>query len=590
MKTGGRTKKETKAQRRTRLLLQLKKARAVRKRNLQAGKTNPPRRTKLGETKKLILNQDLWMFPTESRGGGDMSHTIKKAGEKVSVTYSRGLRTATAYAQNWSGRMMSAMVGPDKFKNWPKDWEIENPPNRKPSSDDNRLFDSQNPGWVYDLDLDPVGEGILSSQAKSEYRGKLDDSGERTLELVIRRMSLNRAGVAELMHRALQIKSPANGKAVADAFQMMRDRVMAQEAEITRKYEERKKARKNPDNPIQGIVKAAAKYGSSFLRATKRKAKTASTAIAREYHHWVSALKGPDRAVAERVYAGYATKANPGRSFVGDTIRSFFPIADMDAVQKGVEGDVKKLVGAGKRNPSHKRVLDVSMDLSTTPPRADGGLSGPFKRNPKDTPVEVLQTKGKRVLIKADYFGTPSWGWVDKKYVIVSRENPGPTLDAAQSSFESFHGTPSTLIEEFQTQVVIPTTFAELGTLVSLDFRTPSKMEAHLEFSPDERMRVVLAEEPSTHGLYLIGGDQEVDLGRLGMGAKSWNKPVMVLGMLKKLTYRTQKSFDDFQSVDYWHRAGEETGDKPTLLYDTLAKTLSIAGGRYEIRPEGITN
>jgi hypothetical protein len=64
----------------------------------------------------------------------------------------------------------------------------------------------------------------------------------------------------------------------------------------------------------------------------------------------------------------------------------------------------------------------------------------------------------------------------------------------------------------------------------------------------------------------------------------------MTLGVLVECTYQTEKGFQNFQLTDYYHHLGEETGVQPFLLYDPNNQLLSVSGGQYEVKPEGIVN
>jgi hypothetical protein len=102
--------------------------------------------------------------------------------------------------------------------------------------------------------------------------------------------------------------------------------------------------------------------------------------------------------------------------------------------------------------------------------------------------------------------------------------------------------------------------------------------------------------------LYLVGGDQSVDVKKLGFrdsfdikhDGETFEatelKDLMVLGEIQKLTYRTQKSFDDFAQVDYFHQLGEDTKVRPMLLYDTMNDRMKIAGGEYHVHSVGVVN
>ncbi|MDA4120391.1 MAG: hypothetical protein OK436_07365, partial [Thaumarchaeota archaeon] len=82
--------------------------------------------------------------------------------------------------------------------------------------------------------------------------------------------------------------------------------------------------------------------------------------------------------------------------------------------------------------------------------------------------------------------------------------------------------------------------------------------------------------------LYLLGGDQSLDLSSIHMDG-DWERDSMVIGVVCEVTYRTEKEFDKFQLTDYYHRLGEETGDEPMLRYDRMNEKLYIDGGKYRI-------
>jgi len=90
--------------------------------------------------------------------------------------------------------------------------------------------------------------------------------------------------------------------------------------------------------------------------------------------------------------------------------------------------------------------------------------------------------------------------------------------------------------------------------------------------------------------LHLVGGEQDVELDKIHMNGSKWLRDKMVLGQVEKITYRTRKAHDSFKDVEYFHHAGEETGERPYLLYDSVNKTLEIAGGQYRSTGRGIEN
>lgn len=167
------------------------------------------------------------------------------------------------------------------------------------------------------------------------------------------------------------------------------------------------------------------------------------------------------------------------------------------------------------------------------------------------------------------------------------KRNPdmqGPAL------YESFHGKPSTKVLEFSTLYQSRDDYASLGVLVELKVDLVNGQHAVIEFPPTGPDKVMLCSSPDGKQLYFIGGDQSLDLSQIGMNGPEWHRDLMNIGIADEVTYRTRKGFDKFQLIDYYHELGEETKQKPVLLYDTINNELQIAGGQYQVKPEGIVN
>ncbi len=180
--------------------------------------------------------------------------------------------------------------------------------------------------------------------------------------------------------------------------------------------------------------------------------------------------------------------------------------------------------------------------------------------------------------------------FVTNVQVLRSRkQNPETSSDL----YETFHGKPSTKETIYESEEFEREHFAQLGPLVELKVATESGKEVVLTApTPDESDidRVVqLASSPDGKQLFLIGGEQTVDVKAFGLTNKDV-RDHMVLGTLTELTYQTEKGFDKFKKIQYFHKLGEETGVCPILLYNPQNESLSIAGGQYEVRDVGICN
>lgn len=164
------------------------------------------------------------------------------------------------------------------------------------------------------------------------------------------------------------------------------------------------------------------------------------------------------------------------------------------------------------------------------------------------------------------------------------RRNPEAS---AAALYEAFHGTPSTEVVEIVEELHEHSNLATLGVLRELKVITPTNLDACIAF--ESNCPFLSSNEDGTQ-LYVRGGEQAVDLSALKLDGDKWFKDLMVLGVCYEVTYQTEKRFHKFKLIDYYHALGEEGGEKPMLIYDTMNDLLTIAGGQYQIRPEGIVN
>lgn len=103
----------------------------------------------------------------------------------------------------------------------------------------------------------------------------------------------------------------------------------------------------------------------------------------------------------------------------------------------------------------------------------------------------------------------------------------------------------------------------------------------------------VLVSDTTRRQLYFVSGNQDLSaliLAYIDDGHDSKDGDIWELGDARTVVYREKKWMDDFRTINYQHRFGEENGRVPKLLYDARLKRLLLEGGDYEVRPEGITN
>ncbi len=190
------------------------------------------------------------------------------------------------------------------------------------------------------------------------------------------------------------------------------------------------------------------------------------------------------------------------------------------------------------------------------------------------------------------------------------RRKPNTQQDA-DYFYEKFHGEPSQQTVVVKKEVHEPTHLGGIGPLVEVWIETPTGLVACIQF-PRNNMPLLSSNKKGTQ-LYIEGGDQDIDLGKLGMGGSRWVKDRMTLGRfaapspeLKALqlpyldrgekykpwniTYQTRKSFDDFELIDYQHDLGEgEDGERerrepPSLDFEPENEQLIVTGGEYHIK------
>lgn len=201
--------------------------------------------------------------------------------------------------------------------------------------------------------------------------------------------------------------------------------------------------------------------------------------------------------------------------------------------------------------------------------------------------------------------GKKSWRLYVRGPVREMRSNPLlETSDddgqqaAAADKYAEFHGRESTEQIILEDDIEAPTDLAVLGALVKLKVKCLSGITAEITFDPgreyggnaEEDERPLLSCSPDGKQLYLRGGDQSIDLSVVKMEGKKWLKDSMIIGEITNIEYQTEKGFDEFKLITYYHKLGEETKVRPFLVYDTINKLLVIAGGQYDVRPEGIVN
>ena len=171
---------------------------------------------------------------------------------------------------------------------------------------------------------------------------------------------------------------------------------------------------------------------------------------------------------------------------------------------------------------------------------------------------------------------------------------------AAGEIAAEFHGAPGNEIEEIHEQVHEHEYLGKLATLLCLRVETESHYKAEIKFpEAGKRSEVRLAVSEDGTSLYIVGGDQSLDLRALHMGGEKWRKDLMVIGRVKEMEYWTAKGMDDFKPSVYWHKSREGLSKDGTrhvvvsevdsvLLYDSRSALLSFAGGQSYVDRSGV--
>ncbi len=189
--------------------------------------------------------------------------------------------------------------------------------------------------------------------------------------------------------------------------------------------------------------------------------------------------------------------------------------------------------------------------------------------------------------------------WESRKRRMLkgTKRNPSDEYTAAAEASEDFHGTNPHELIEVSTQIFEHEHLADCGELVKLEI-----IGVHgglIDLKKFGGARLAMAPKGYPYQLYIVGGDQEVDLEQFEIERPHEHE---VLGTLKFVTYYTIKHHlgRDGGDANYRHkfsdnrgpmvRRGAKAANRPTVLYDVNNKLLSFAGGEYDILPEGIDN
>lgn len=241
-----------------------------------------------------------------------------------------------------------------------------------------------------------------------------------------------------------------------------------------------------------------------------------------------------------------------------------------------------------KRKAERKKSDDVDRKIERE--WREAGMKNPAKKIPHFKDVYEAERWAKANNKKTEFKCTIS-GWYGKVIMAPTRwggwqatetghrKNP---IESAASLSEAWHGRPAKHADEYVEKVKFHGILTDLGRLRELEVRAGSKKVIPIAF--DKRTR--LASSENGKQLYVVGGDQSLDLDALGIPDDEADKDMVVIGPVCAVTYDAAKQHldeEDKQMGPYRHVLGEEGGAEPLLVYDRLNDAVGFAGGTYHI-------
>jgi hypothetical protein len=137
--------------------------------------------------------------------------------------------------------------------------------------------------------------------------------------------------------------------------------------------------------------------------------------------------------------------------------------------------------------------------------------------------------------------------------------------------------------------------YAELGPLVALAVKPTSSGDTNVVQEIGFKPKPTLIADSSRRQLYFAAGNQSLTERELRTFT-SQSSGQVELGTAESIVYLAKKFHAEVGSdvagkvVEWIHPFGEDTGEKPTLVYDIDLERMSLRGGAYRIEDRGIVN
>lgn len=162
----------------------------------------------------------------------------------------------------------------------------------------------------------------------------------------------------------------------------------------------------------------------------------------------------------------------------------------------------------------------------------------------------------------------------------------------AEQLAEEFHGRQpldEVYVEEEEEYRSDLTKLGDLKELEILDRKGKYTIPIQLDTGTE------LASTPDGKQLIVIGDVRGLDLDRLEVSRAEQQKDLVEIGPIYTVTYFTDKhhlSGPKYQKdgCEYWHQFGENSGNRPSLVYDKLNGKLLVVGGSYRVKDVGIVD
>lgn len=164
---------------------------------------------------------------------------------------------------------------------------------------------------------------------------------------------------------------------------------------------------------------------------------------------------------------------------------------------------------------------------------------------------------------------------------------------SAMKAYADFHGRSPDKVFEYQSSLMRSGDYDALGNEVRF-WLEPVPKNPNNWPDPDvwwdKKDATKLVWDGKNHKqLYVVGRDTSLPLS--DDAGFDTSKRFVLLGEVHGLSYDTEKIFDQknknkvvWDTVTYAHELGEETGERPILIYDQEAKVPILVGGAYYIK------